>query len=97
MEETEVVRSFMEGRDVQQKLAAKRKRVRSGDPDNEDPQDVLDVEHVTKKMSVSEMDALNRKGDRVALLDAGSQYGKVHCAEGGSVCLSVPRSHLCRS
>lgn len=84
MEEAEVVRSFMEGRDVQQKLAAKRKRVRSGDPGGEDLQDMRDVEHVTKKVSVSEMD---RKRDRVALLDAGAQYGKVHCAEGvWSVC-----------
>ena len=93
MEEAEVVRSFMEGRDVQQKLAAKRKRVRSGDPDG-DLQDVLDSEHVTKKMSVSDMDLTDRKRDRVALLDAGSQYGKVNYAEGVSLC-QCPT--MCRS
>ena len=54
-----------------------RKRVRSGDLDSEVSEDIRDTSPVAKKMSVSDVEASKSSVDRVALLDAGAQYGKV--------------------
>ena len=73
--------------DAEQPSTAKRKRVRSGSSDSAAEEDDFTIE--PKKASVSALD-LNRvvldnhylgphHMDRVALLDAGAQYGKVSC------------------
>ena len=76
MDEGEVIGS-LGGRDAQYR----RKRVRSGDSDGEDTPGVPEAVPVTKKVSVSAIDltrvVLSNQMDRVALLDAGAQYGKV--------------------
>lgn len=65
--------------------AATRKRVRSMDSDEKTAPHSPDAEPVTKKISVSDVDMSPIESslgvDRVALLDAGAQYGKVCCAE----------------
>jgi hypothetical protein len=52
----------------------RRKRVRSGESENEDSVDLPNLVPVTKKVSAPH---LKHSLDRVALLDAGAQYGKV--------------------
>ncbi len=60
-----------------------RKRARSTEQENA-PEEPL-TDQVSKKKSVSEMEiASEEKGfDRIALLDAGAQYGKVRRARCG--------------
>lgn len=54
------------------------KRVRSSDSDKEYFSDLPDAEHLSKKCSLSDMETSSCMDvDRVALLDAGAQYGKV--------------------
>ena len=75
-------------RDGSNKLAVTRKRVRSDITEKDESSDVSMVEHhVFKKKSISDMEGLSSisitstglEPDRVALLDAGAQYGKVMC------------------
>ena len=54
------------------------KRVRCSSSDHECLSDLIDAEHLSKKHSLSDMETASFKDiDRVALLDAGAQYGKV--------------------
>lgn len=75
-------------RDAEEQPTTKRKRVRSGDSESDVSQDLSDAVPVTKKVSVSDMDLSSLKPDRVALLDAGAQYGKV-IMEGGTALASA--------
>ena len=62
------------------KPAASRKRVRSSSSDIGPSSNFPDSEHVFKKRSLSDMDVTTTAEgglDKVALLDAGSQFGKV--------------------
>lgn len=74
----EVAGPGKDARDGQNSSLATRKRVRSGDLGSEGSSgEHLDASPVTKKVSVSDVDLAKVQVDRVALLDAGAQYGKV--------------------
>lgn len=80
--------SIGDGGDTQNLSMETRKRVRSGDSGSEGSEDLPDASPVAKKMSVclsgeDENSVRINKLDRIALLDAGAQYGKV-C--GGEEC-----------
>lgn len=81
MDEAGAVVPCLEGRDGKQLPTAKRKRVRSGESVGEDSEDFSSAVPVTKKVSISDMELTSIPSgvlqDRVALLDAGAQYGKV--------------------
>ena len=63
--------------------ATRKRRNRSGGSESEDSPEVPAIEHVSKKMSISDMvmPPSERDVDRVALLDAGAQYGKVRASQ----------------
>lgn len=79
------------GRVAENEPLATRKRVRSGHPEDENSPSLPDAEPVAKKMSVSDVDVKSMM-DRVALLDAGAQYGKVREEEA----ILVPYLPSCR-
>ena len=56
--------------------ATRKRRNRSSGSESGDSPELHDIEHVSKKMSISDMAPSGRNVDRVALLDAGAQYGK---------------------
>ncbi len=72
----------------------RKRRIKSGGSESDGSPEVPPIEPVSKKMSISDMEMapLDKNVDRVALLDAGAQYGKVrgqlHCE--GAVPASPP-------
>lgn len=75
--------------DSQSSSLGQRKRVRSDETGSEESLDLADASPVPKRVSVSEFDTVGKnspvsKVDRIALLDAGAQYGKV-CVKGESL------------